>query len=55
MTQRMNRQIALVQAEAFGPPSSPPMTNLLPIKIMKQQTDVIRKSMTEKAKSPAGT
>jgi len=42
-------------AEAFGPPSSPPIMNLLAIRIMKQQIDVMRYNATEKARSPAGT
>jgi hypothetical protein len=42
-------------AEAFGPPSSPPIMNLLATRIMKQQIEVIRYNITEKARSPAGT
>jgi len=42
-------------AEAFGPPSSPPTINLLAIRMMKQQTEVMRYNITEKARSPAGT
>lgn len=42
-------------AEAFGPPSSPPMMNLLAIRMIKQHKEVMRYNITEKARSPAGT
>jgi hypothetical protein len=41
--------------EAGGPPSSPPITFLLTMKMMKQTIEVERYIMTEKARSPAGT
>jgi hypothetical protein len=42
-------------AEGFGPPSSPPMVNLLTIRSKKQHNEVMRYKATEKARSPAGT
>lgn len=38
-----------------GPPSSPPIANLLTPRIMKQAIEVERYIITEKARSPAGT
>ena len=41
--------------EAMGPPSSPPITILLIVKIQKQITDIMRKINTVKLSFPAGT
>jgi len=48
----MNAEIYL---ETLGPPSSPPIVILLINRIMKQQTDVIKKITTENERLPAGT
>lgn len=37
-----------------GPPSSPPKVALLSPKMMKQTQEVMRNSMTEKARFPGG-
>jgi len=41
--------------EYVGPPSSPPITNLLVVKIAKQHREVIKNIATEKPSFPAGT
>jgi len=41
--------------EVDGPPSSPPIANLLTMSKMKQTIEVERYIITEKARSPAGT
>jgi len=54
-----NQSITKITADAFleadGPPSSPPTTNLLIMKIRKQQIEVAKYKATEKARSPDGT
>lgn len=55
VSQRHTSKMADIYFDTGGPPSSPPTTILLMIRIMKQQIEVMRKRNTEKAKAPAGT
>lgn len=50
----MTRMKADIIFAAGGPPNSPPSVALLSPKMTKQVHEVIKKSMTEKAKLPGG-
>ena len=45
----------VITLDIIGPPSSPPITTLLAVKIPKSKTEHIRNIATVKLNSPAGT
>jgi len=54
MTQREISMKAEIYLDGFGPPNSPPSTARRTPRMKKQVSEVIKKSITEKAKAPAG-
>lgn len=54
MTHSKIKKTVEINLDCGGPPNSPPNMFRRAIKTMKQIEEVIKKSMTEKAKFPAG-